>query len=180
MIQKAVIYKKLYSTIILTILFINLFPQGIKAQSISGPYILSSIGTIQNLSNNSMPINFASNLNCLQVNNGASLFVGKVSDGNFNPNCIVNARFNTLGIHIFPNPVSDYAKIKFTNTPPLTDLFSVSVWSVGGVQLQNFKHIGFELKQGKTIDFTMLGSGTYIIQIESSNSFDAIKLIKIK
>jgi len=180
MIQKAVFYMKPYSIIFLIILFINLFPQGIKAQSISGAYILSSIGTIQNVSNNSMPIIFASNTNCLQVNNGTSLFVGKVSDGNFNPNCEVNYKFNTLGIQIYPNPVNDYAKIQLTKNVPLADEFFISVWSIDGYQVSKIKSTGFELRGGRTLDLNNIGSGSYIVQIESSNSFDTLKFIKIK
>ena len=168
------------SLFILLIFSNYISPLTIQAQNFSGAFIFSSIGSIKNASSNSMPITFVSNLNCLQVNNGASLLVGKIGTGLFSPNCIVNIKFNTLGITIFPNPVQEFATIKFMNTPTLAEIFSISIWSMEGVQIKKITTNGVELKKGKIIDCRNIAAGAFVLQIESSNYVDAIKFIKVK
>jgi hypothetical protein len=69
-------------------------------------------------------------------------------------------------------------KVKFINTPKLTDQFSISVWNAEGFQISSSKATGYELFQGKGMDFSSLIAGSYIIQIETEKYRDALKFIK--
>ena len=160
-------------------LFLN-SPQRINAQDIRGAFIMSSVGTIHNFSNNSMSVVFSSNSSCFNLQNGAAVLTGDRGSGLFSTNCKVDTKFNLLGIVLFPNPVSANSKVKFINTPPLDDDFTISIWSTEGFKLTTTKTKGYELYQGKLMDFSTLNTGTYIIQIESEKYIDALKFIKAK
>ena len=159
-------------------LFALAFPQSVKAQQMTGTFLMSSVGGIQNMSNNSMAITFSSNATCLNVQNGTAVLTGDRGTGSFAVNCEVNAIFNSLGIKLYPNPVGANTKVKFINTPKLTDQFSISVWNAEGFQISSSKATGYELFQGKGMDFSSLIAGSYIIQIESEKYRDALKFIK--
>jgi len=154
------------------------FPQSLQAQEITGAFIMSSVGGLQNMSNNSMAITFSSNAACLNMQNGTAVLTGDRGTGNFAFNCEVNTIFNSLGIKLYPNPVGANTKVKFINTPKLTDQFSISVWNAEGFQISSSKATGYELFQGKGMDFSSLIAGSYIIQIESEKYRDALKFIK--
>lgn len=162
------------------ILLVLSFPQRVKAQQPSGAFIMSSVGSIENFANNSMAITFSSNSNCLHLQNGAAVLTGEIGSGLFVSNCAVDTKFNVLGIKLFPNPVSDNSKVKFVNSPPLNDQFTISVWSAEGFKLITSKATGYELFQGKMMDFRTLGIGTFVIQIASEKYSDALKFIKVK
>ena len=154
------------------------FPQIINAQELSGSFIMSSVGGIQNMSNNSMAVTFTSNAACLNVQNGAAVLTGERGTGSFAVNCEVNTKFNTLGIKLYPNPVAANTKVKFINTPPLNDNFSITIWSNQGEKISTGNATGYELYQGKLMNMGSLVSGSYIIQIESDKYRDALKFIK--
>jgi hypothetical protein len=154
------------------------FPQSIQAQQLTGAFIMSSVGGLNNMSNNSMAVTFSSSATCLNVQNGTAVLTGDRGTGNFAINCEVNTIFNSLGIKLFPNPVGANTKVKFINTPPLSDQFSISVWNAEGFQINSIKATGYELFQGKGMDFSSLIAGSYIIQIESEKYRDALKFIK--
>ena len=158
--------------------FLLSFPKLIQAQTLNGSFIMSSVGGIQNMTNNSMSVAFASNANCLQVQNGSAVLVGERGAGLFAVNCEVNTRFNTLGIKLYPNPVAANTKVKFINNPPLNDQFTITVWSSLGEKVSIGNATGHELYQGKMLTLGSLISGSYIIQIESDKYQDAIKFIK--
>ena len=164
----------------LVAIWILAFPQSIKAQELTGAFIMSSVGSIQNFSNNSMAVTFSSSSNCLNLQNGTAVLTGERGTGLFATNCIVNTKYNTLGIKLFPNPVIASTKIKFINTPPLNDQFNISIWGADGFKITSGKATGYELFQGMTLDFSMLQAGSYIIQIESGKYSDALKFIKAK
>ena len=112
------------------------FPQSIQAQQLAGAFIMSSVGGLQNMSNNSMAVTFSSSATCLNVQNGTAVLTGDRGTGNFAINCEVNTIFNSLGIKLYPNPVGASTKIKFINTPPLTDQFTISVWNSEGFNIR--------------------------------------------
>lgn len=167
-------------TILTTIMPIILlaFPQNLKAQQLTGAFIMSSVGGLQNMSNNSMAIAFNSSTTCFNVQNGAAVLSAPRGAGVFSVNCEVNTKFNTLGIKLYPNPVVAVTKIKFNNTPPLNDQFNISIWGTDGFKITSGKATGYELFQGMPLDFSMLQAGSYIIQIESEKYTDALKFIK--
>ena len=154
------------------------FPQSIQAQQLTGAFIMSSVGGLQNMSNNSMAVTFSSSATCLNVQNGTAVLTGDRGTGNFAINCEVNTIFNSLGIKLYPNPVGASTKIKFINTPPLTDQFTISVWNSEGFKISSAKATGYEIFQGKAMDFSSLIAGSYIIQIESEKYRDALKFLK--
>ena len=154
------------------------FPQSIHAQQLSGAFIMSSVGGLQNMSNNSMAVTFSSSATCLNVQNGTAVLTGDRGTGNFAINCEVNTIFNSLGIKLYPNPVGASTKIKFINTPPLADQFTISVWNSEGFKISSAKATGYEIFQGKGMDFSSLIAGSYIIQIESEKYRDALKFLK--
>ena len=154
------------------------FPQSIQAQQLTGAFIMSSVGGLQNMSNNSMAVTFSSSATCLNVQNGTAVLTGDRGTGNFAINCEVNTIFNSLGIKLYPNPVGASTKIKFINTPPLTDQFTISVWNSEGFKISSAKATGYEIFQGKGMDFSSLIAGSSIIQIESEKYRDALKFLK--
>jgi hypothetical protein len=163
---------------LLTSIVVISFPQNSYAQALSGSFIMSSIGSIQNMSNNSMAVTFTSNANCLNIQNGAAVLTGERGVGLFAINCEVNTKFNTLGIKLYPNPVIATTKIKFINTPPLNEQFNISIWGADGFKITSGKATGYELYQGMPLDFSMLHAGSYIIRIESEKYQDALKFKK--
>ena len=160
------------------LLFLVAFPQSIEAQQMTGTFIMSSVAGIENASNNSMAVTFNSSATCLNVQNGTAVLTGDRGTGNFAINCEVNAIFNSLGIKLYPNPVGVNTKVKFINTPPMNDQFSITIWNSEGFQVGISKATGLELFQGKQIDFGSLAVGSYVIQIESEKFIDALKFIK--
>ena len=154
------------------------FPQSIQAQQLTGAFIMSSVGGLNTMSNNIMAITFSSSATCLNVQNGTAVLTGDRGTGNFAINCEVNTIFNSLGIKLYPNPVGASTKIKFINTPPLTDQFTISVWNSEGFKISSAKATGYEIFQGKGMDFSSLIAGSYIIQIESEKYRDALKFLK--
>jgi hypothetical protein len=170
--------KSILSTLVL--LWVLAFTQSVKAQELSGAFIMSSVGSIQNFANNSMAVTFSSSSNCLILQNGAAVLTGEIGSGLFATNCLENTKFNSLGIKLYPNPVIATTKIKFINTPPLNDQFNISIWGANGFKITSGKATGYELFQGLTLDFSVLQAGSYIIQIESEKYSDALKFIKAK
>ena len=168
-----------YWILIVFLTVIVLFsPQNINAQQLNGVFIMSSVGGLNYMSNNSMAVTFSSSATCLNVQNGTAVLTGDRGTGNFAINCEVKSKYNTLGIKLYPNPVIATTKIKFINTPPLNDQFNISIWGADGFRITSGKATGYELFQGMTLDFSMLQAGSYIIQIESDKYTDALKFIK--
>jgi len=148
------------------------------ASAQTAAFVMSSVGMIANTSSNVAAVNFKSSATCLDVQSGVAVLNGTRGNGQFAINCEVTMKFNTLGIKLFPNPVSTTAKVKFANTPPLTETFNLSIWSTEGGLISTRKETGYNLFQGMTLDLSGLNSGTYVLKIESDNFVDAIKFIK--
>jgi hypothetical protein len=155
-------------------------PLLLNAQENNGAFLMSSVGSINNFSNNSMALTFISSSNCLNVQNGAAVLTGERGNGLFVTNCEVVTKINSLGIKLFPNPVSDFTKVMFINTPPLNDNFIITILGLDGSKVANLSATGYELFQGKKINLSSLSTGTFFLQIESSKYIDALKFIKAK
>ena len=154
------------------------FPHILFAQRLTGVFIMSSVGSLENIANNSMAVTFNKLANCLNVQNGAGLLNGDRGMGNFNINCEVNIKFNTLGIKLYPNPAIGITTLKLMHPPSFNDDFKISIWGVDGYKITSGNATGYELLQGRPLDFSMLQDGTYIIQITSEKMNDALKFIK--
>ena len=170
-------FKHIFVIAIITIIG-SAFPQSIQAQQLTGAFIMSSVGGLNNMSNNSMAVTFSSSATCLNVQNGTAVLTGDRGTGNFAINCEVITKMNTLGIKLYPNPVIATTKVKFLNTPPLNDQFTISIWGTDGFKITSGRATGYELFQGMPLDFSMLQAGSYIIQIESEKYRDALKFLK--
>ena len=140
--------------------------------------IMSSIGMMGNASSTINALNFKSSTTCIDVQSGVAVLNGKRGSGQFTINCEVTMKINSLGVRLFPNPVNHITKIKLNNTPPLTETFSLSIWTTEGALIRSQKETGYNLFQGLNIDLSGLTNGAYILKIESQNYMDAIKFIK--
>ncbi len=139
---------------------------------------VSSIGSIGGSVANVSAINFNSIATCIDIKSGITVLTGKRAAGEFAINCEVSMQYNSLGVKMFPNPVQTQTKVKATNTPPLNEIFNLTIISANGVVLNTRKEIGYNLFQGLTIDLGNLQSGTYVLKIDSPKFVDVIKFIK--
>ena len=153
--------------------------QTIHAQT-SPVFTMSTMGSIAGSSNTGMAIQFNSITTCLNVQNGIAVLSGERGNGQFAMNCEVSLKINSLGVKLYPNPVSAFAKVKLINTPPLTETFSLTIWTAEGVLISTVNEMGYNLFQGIEIDLNTITAGTYVLKIESTNYVDAIKFIKAK
>lgn len=170
--------KHLFQNIaIVNLMVLGMMPLKLQAQS-SAAFMMSSMGSIPGTSNTGMAIQFNSIATCLNVQNGVAVLNGVRGSGQFAINCEVTLKINSLGIKLYPNPVNITTKVKFTNTPPLTETFNLTVWTTDGILLSTRKESGYNLFQGINLDVSALGSGSYVLKIESNNYVDALKFIK--
>ena len=150
----------------------------LKCSMAEAQIIMSSIGMMGNASSTINALNFKSSTTCIDVQSGVAVLNGQRGNGQFAMNCEVTMKINSLGVRLFPNPVNHNTKIKLNNTPPLTETFSLSIWTTEGALIRSQKETGYNLFQGLNIDLSGLTNGAYILKIESQNYMDAIKFIK--
>ena len=162
---------------IANLVMLGMMPSKLQAQSYAN-FMMSSMGSILGASNTGMAIQFNSIATCLNVQNGVAVLNGLRGNGQFAINCEVSLKINSLGIKLYPNPVNTTTKVKFVNTPPLTETFNLSVWTTEGALLSTRKESGYNLFQGINLDVSALGLGSYVLKIESQNYVDALKFIK--
>jgi hypothetical protein len=150
----------------------------LKCSMAEAQIVMSSIGMMGNASSTINALNFKSSTTCIDVQSGVAVLNGQRGNGQFTMNCEVTMKINSLGVRLFPNPVNHITKIKLNNTPPLTETFSLSIWTTEGALIRSQKETGYNLFQGLNIDLSGLTNGAYILKIESQNYMDAIKFIK--
>ncbi len=142
-------------------------------------FMISSMGSFPSTLSNANAINFKSNTNCINVQTGIAVFNSKLNNGEFNINCTIVQKLNTLGIGLYPNPTQSYSKLKFTKNPPLQEIFKLSIWNPEG-NLMNVRQVtGLQIFQGLQLNFSELSAGNYILKIESPQFIEALKFIKI-
>ena len=160
---------------------INMMAIGLVFFAVTGKaqgFMMSSVGMMPGTSSNATALSFKSSATCLDVQTGIAVFSGTRSFGEFAINCEVSQEFNTLGIRMFPNPAKTVSKVKFTNTPPLTETFNLTVWNTEGAMISTRKETGYNIFQGIMLDVSGLIAGTYVLKIESTKYVDAVKFIK--
>lgn len=140
--------------------------------------VMSSVGMIGAALGTVSALNFKSSATCIDVQSGVAVLNGPRGNGEFSFSCEVAMNFNSLGIKLFPNPVNSNTKVKFINTPPLTEQFNLQVYTLEGQFISSKKETGYNLFQGITMDLGSLTSGIYILKIESTQFVDVIKFIK--
>jgi hypothetical protein len=141
-------------------------------------FVMSSVGSLPGTASNGLAIQFNSIGACIDVQTGIAVLNGTRGNGLFAINCEVTMKFNSLGIKMYPNPVSYSTKVKLNNTPPLTEVFNLTIWTTEGMLVRTQKETGYNLFQGLNIDLSPLVAGTYVLKIESPAYVDAIKFIK--
>lgn len=141
-------------------------------------FVMSSVGSYAGTPSNGLAINFNSNAACIDVQTGVAVLNGARGNGQFAINCEVTMRFNSLGIKMFPNPVNNATKIKLNNTPPLNEVFNLTIWTTEGMLIKTQKETGYNLFQGLNMDLSGLIAGTYVLKIEAQAYMDAVKFIK--
>jgi hypothetical protein len=160
------------------LLFITMMTCFMQVNAQRPIFMMSSIKSMDGSSSNVSAINFKSTGACLDVRNGVAVLKGERNKGEFTINCKVTMSRNNLGIKLYPNPVTNAANIKFVNAPPLTEVFSLSIWNAQGVMISNKKETGYNLFHGLPMDLSGLTTGSYILKIESSSFVDAVEFIK--
>lgn len=147
-----------------------------KAQM--GLFVMSSVGSYAGTPSNGLAIQFNSITACIDVQTGVAVLSGARGNGHFAINCEVSMKFNSLGIKMYPNPVNNATKVKLNNTPPLNEVFNLTIWTTEGMLIRTQKETGYNLFQGLNMDLSALIAGTYVLKIESPAYVDAIKFIK--
>lgn len=147
-----------------------------KAQM--GLFVMSSVGALPGTASNGLAIQFNSNAACIDVQTGVAVLNGARGNGQFAINCEVTMKFNSLGIKMFPNPVNNATKVKLNNTPPLNEVFNLTIWTTEGMLIRTQKETGYNLFQGLNMDLSGLIAGTYVLKIEAPAYMDAVKFIK--
>ena len=117
-----------------------------KAQM--GTFVMSSVGALPGTASNGLAIQFNSIGACIDVQTGIAVLNGARGNGLFAINCEVSMKFNSLGIKMYPNPVSYSTKVKLNNTPPLTEVFNLTIWTTEGMLVRTQKETGYNLFQG--------------------------------
>lgn len=148
------------------------------AQILHPQLAMSSMGSMGNTSGLSAAINFKSNANCIDVQSGIAVLNGSKGFGEFVVNCTEKQSFNTLGVNMYPNPVISKSKIKFTNTPPLTENFNITIWTAEGTLVKSLQATGYHIFQGLLLNISDISPGTYVLKIESPAYIEALKFIK--
>jgi hypothetical protein len=140
---------------------------------------MSSMGMINNTSSHSNTINFKSTNNCVDVQSGIAALNSVKFYGAFSVNCEVKQTFNKFGLILYPNPLKSFGTIKFSNNPPISEVFSMSIWNAEGELLKTEKEWIFQQYQGKQIDLSTLSPGVYVLILASPLYTEAVKFIKV-
>ncbi len=149
----------------------------ISAQ-LKSSYLISSIGSKNNFTNNISSVQFKSTSNCFDVQTGINALNVNIGSEEFVINCKVPLNINSLGLKFYPNPVLNNAKVKFISTPPLKEIFYLTIYSTTGELILTKKEFGYTIYQGLLLNLSTLPIGTYFIQIESLYTLDLVKFIK--
>jgi hypothetical protein len=166
--------KKLYLKSILT--FILFFYFSITKGQV---YIFSSMGNFLNTSSNASAVNYTSKASCINLQSGIALLKMSPNTGEFAVNCTIDQKINTLGLQFYPNPVRFISKLKFTHTPPLHEIFTISIWNPEGYIIKTKQVTGYQIFQGLPLNVAELSAGNYILKVESLQFIESIKFIKV-
>jgi len=133
----------------------------------------------QNFTTSSLPFQYKSLNQCLDLQTGIKIMKATSNKGEFNLDCLIHEKFNTLGLILYPVPVKNIATIKLSIAPPANSIFQISVWTPLGQKMDIQKAFGSALFQGIQIDFSVLSAGSYYLVLHSPHHMDAVKFVKI-
>jgi hypothetical protein len=157
--------------ITLSFSFIVLF---VKAQT--GLFVMSSIGAMAGTTSNGLAINFNSIAACIDVQTGVAVLNGARGNGQFAINCEVTMKINSLGIKMYPNPVSSYLWISGEANNIKTILYTLTD-AQGKIIMKN----SFELSvtNENKLDLSTLNTGVYFLRLENSSGLIGIERIVV-
>lgn len=158
---------------ILLIILLNVATT-LSAQSFS----MSSVGSFAGTNAISSAIPFKSINTCIDVQSGVAVLYGKRNNGLFAIQCEVGLKSHALGVKMFPIPTQQTATIKFIHTPPLNEIFTISILTIDGKIVLQKQEKGYDLFQGININVAHLSPGSYVLKIESVNFVDIVKFVK--
>lgn len=139
-------------------------------------YSIGSIGGMPKASSISAPI-LISGENCFIVSNNITKFWAS-KKGEFFATCLVDLDYIKMSIKITPNPVINYATIKFLSMLQSDNKFKLVVYNNIG-QPAILKDVSQDaFLAGYRLDMSSLASGYYFIQIASSTILQTFKILK--
>ncbi len=115
--------------------------------------------------------------NCFNISNALNKFWGS-NNGKFITNCVVDVDFVKLNIKINPNPVINFATVKFNNKLQNDSKFKLNVFSNVGQLMMVFDVTQDQFLSGYQLNLSSLSSGYYFIQISSNTILQTFKILK--
>ncbi len=115
--------------------------------------------------------------NCINVSNSLNKF-WESKTGQFLTNCAVNVDFVKFSIKINPNPVNDFAVLKFLNKLQSENKLRLTILTYIGQPMSAIDVTQDQLLSGYKLDMSNLSSGYYFIQISSSSLLQTFKILK--
>lgn len=159
---------------ILTILLLTV--STLLYSQISLSYSIGGIGGAMKTTTYSNPI-LISGENCFNISNALNKFWAS-NNGDFFTNCVVDVDFVKLNIKINPNPVINFATVKFNNKLQNDSKLKLNVFSNVGQLMMAFDVTQDQFLTGYQLNLSSLSSGYYFIQISSSTILQTFKILK--
>lgn len=147
-----------------------------SAAQIKISYSIGGIGGNMKTSTYSNPL-LISGKQCFNVSNSLNKFWSS-NTGDFFTNCVVDFDFIKFSIKINPNPVINYAVVKFINKLQNENKLRLTIFTNTGQPMMAVDVTQDQLLAGYKLDMTSLSSGYYFIQISSSSLLQTFKILK--
>lgn len=156
-------------------LFCFMFSLVLNAQ-IKISYSIGGIGGNMKTTTYSNPL-LISGENCFNVSNALNKFWAS-NTGDFFTNCVVDVDFIKFSIKINPNPVINYATVKFINKIQNESKMRLTIFNNVGQPMKAFDVLQDQFLAGYRLDMLSLPSGYYFIQISSTTILQTFKILK--
>jgi hypothetical protein len=139
-------------------------------------YSIGAIGGNMKTSTYSNPLLIAGQ-NCFNVSNTLSKFWVS-NKGDFFTTCAVDMEYINFSININPNPVTNFAVVKFLNKLQNESQFRLTVFTSIGQPIIAKDVIQDELLTGYRLDMSNLSTGYYYVQVASPRLLRSYKIFK--
>lgn len=139
-------------------------------------YSIGGIGGNMKTSTYSNPL-LISGANCFNISNSISKFKSS-NKGDFLTNCVVKMDYVNFRVDIYPNPVTNFAFIKFVSKVQDETQFRITVFSNVGQPLIGKDIPQDQLLLGYKLQMSNLPTGYYYIQIASPSILRTFKILK--
>jgi len=139
-------------------------------------YSIGAIGGNMKTSTYSNPLLIAGQ-NCFNVSNTLSKFWVS-NKGDFFTTCAVDMEYINFSININPNPVTNFAVVKFVNKLQNESQFRLTVFTSIGQPIIAKDVLQDELLTGYRLDMSNLSTGYYYVQVASPRLLRSYKIFK--